>query len=304
MTKIVIIGAGIAGHSVAVNLREKNKDCLITLISEEAYLPYDRRKLIDYLKGDIKDSDLFLASEDFYKENNINFLKEKIVVSINTNKKVIHFKDSKETIDYEILVICSGKKIVLPEIPGAHKEGVFNFYSLTDLKKFTQSPITDTICVVGSDQGALDLAKTISVKYKVEVKLISLNDFDVCAVPPEVELIKSQVTEIIGEGFAQAIKLKEGKVIAVTNILFKEKLESNINFLKNTQIEILNNQIIVGQNLETNIKNIFSCGSVASYKDNTDFIKTFDDVVNESKILVDNLINQIKVKADVAAGGE
>ena len=290
MTKIVIIGSGIAGYSVAINLREKNKDCSITLISEESYLPYDRRKLIDYLASNIKEEDLFFASEDFYKENNINFLKEKIVVSINTNKRLIHFKESKETLDFDILVICSGKSIKFPDIPGVHKEGVFGFYSLTDLKKFIQSPITDTICVVGSDQSALDLAKKISEKYKVEVKLISRNDFDICAVPPDAELIKSQVTEIIGEGFAQAIKLKEGKVIAVTNILFKDELESNINFLKNTQIEILNNQIIVNQNSETNIKNIFSCGSVASYKDNMDFIKTFDDVVNESKILVENLI--------------
>jgi NAD(P)H-nitrite reductase large subunit len=100
MNRIVIIGASVAGHSTAIALREKNRTVPIILISEEPYRLYDRRRLIDYLSGAIKEEELYLCGESFYSENNINFLKEKKVTAINPKKKTVSFKEKSLSAGY------------------------------------------------------------------------------------------------------------------------------------------------------------------------------------------------------------
>ena len=87
--KIVIIGGSVAGHNAAINLRKKYQDAGITLISDEAYHFYDRRKLLDYWSGKIKEKELIFSSLDAYRLLNINFLKESKVVAVNPSRRSV-----------------------------------------------------------------------------------------------------------------------------------------------------------------------------------------------------------------------
>ena len=77
MSNIVIIGSSLSGHNIALRLRERDKDCSITLISEENYPAYDHLRLADFIRGTINEESVFLCKEDFYKDQNINFIKGK-----------------------------------------------------------------------------------------------------------------------------------------------------------------------------------------------------------------------------------
>ena len=295
MKKIVIIGASVAGHNLALNLRQKDKDFSISLISDENCLLYDKNKLIDFVSGRVKENDLFLAGADVYQNNNINFVSGKKVNVVNTDRKQVYFKE-KGSVEYDFLVIASGRRVVLPEIPGAKKDGVFVLNTLEDYKKFINSIIRETVCVVGSDERALNLAKAINAKFKVEVKLISQKPFDASLLVEGIEVVNLTVKEIIGEGCVQAVKLSDGRAIGVCAVLFLESLKSNIEFMKNTALEISADKIIVGDNFRTNIENIFACGTVCAKKDNLEIIKCTDEVINESSYLSDVLI---KLKGEI-----
>lgn len=262
MNRIVIIGASVAGHSTAVALREKDKSVPITLISDEPYRLYDRRRLADFLAGTVKEEELFLCSENFYAENNINFLKEKKVVALNLKKRTISFKE-KESVEYDFLVIASGRKVALPDIAGARKEGVVTLQTLKDFKDFSARLIVDSVCVAGADEAALNIARVISDKYKVEV-------------------INGEPSEIIGEGQVQAVRLKEGKVIGVSVVVFATGFKSNIDFLKDTPVNIENDFIVVDERMRTNIENIFACGAVCGRL-------SWDEAIRDSAIIAQNI---------------
>ncbi len=287
MKRIVIIGASIAGHTAAVNLRQKNKDYQVTLITEESYPLYDKRKLLYLFSGKIKEKDILLASEEFYQKSGINFVKEKKVTAVNTEKRTVYFKD-RDNIEYDSLVIASGKRVSFADIPGAKKTGVFGLYSLNDYKDFVNRIFREAVCLVGSDQVALGTAAAISLKNKVEVKLISRNIIDKSLLPKDVEVINCPVEEIIGEGQVQAVKLKDGKAIGISAVVFMEELRSNIDFLKDTAIAMNRDSVLVDEAMRTNVEGVFACGSVSSRQDTPEKIKRWSDAVDDSFCLVNN----------------
>ena len=278
---IVIIGASVSGHNIALRLREKNKDCQITLISEEAYPAYDHLKLADFISSLINEKDIFLCSENDYSKLGINFIKNKKVGSLNIGKKLLYFKD-KGNINYDILVIASGRSPVIPDIPGAKKEGVYRLYTLNDAKQFMERYIAHPVCIVGSNSFALKMAEAVSEKYGVEVKLLSRATFDPSSIPQNTEIINDSITEIIGEGETQAIKLLSGKALGVCAVLFMDDYKSNIEFLKDTGIQTKDDFILVDGWMRTNQDNIFACGSVVR-----------KDSVVISMMLVDHIISKL-----------
>lgn len=282
MTSIVIIGASASGHNIALRLRDKLNTGNITLISEENYPAYDHLKLADFISGIVSEKDMFLCGEDFYPKHNINFLKGKKVSILNTQKKIVYFKD-KGSINYDFLVLATGRSPVLPEVPGTRKDGVYRLYTLDDTKEFLKRYIAEPVCVVGSDVFALKIAEAVTEKYKVEVKLLSHKAFDPGSIPKNVEVSNDSIQEIIGEGEAQAVKLASGKAIAVSAVLFMDNYKSNIEFLKNAEVAVKNDLVVFDNCMQTTVKDIFACGSI-----------TGKDSVVLSMMLADNIIRQMK----------
>jgi len=280
MSNIVIIGATVSSHTIALRLSERLSNSNITLVSEEDYPAYDHLKLADFISGVASEKDMFLCGEDFYTEHKINFLKSKKASILNVQKKSVYFKD-RGSINYDFLVIATGKSPVLPDIPGVRKDGVYRLYTLDDVKGFLKRYIAEPVCIVGADVFALKIAEAVTEKYKVEVKLLSCRAFDPGLVPKNVEVINDSIQEIIGEGEAQAVKLACGKAIAISAVLFMDNYKSNIEFLKNTQVAVKDGLVIIDDYMQTTVKNIFACGSI-----------TGKDSVVVSMMLADNVIRQ------------
>jgi len=285
MNNIVIIGATASSHTIALRLRGALNTANITIISEEGYPAYDHLKLADFLSGIISEKDMFLCTEDFYAKNNINFLKGKKASVLNTQKKLVYFKD-KGSINYDFLILASGRSPALPEIPGARKEGVYRLYTLDDAKEFLKRYISGPVCIAGSDFFALKTAEAVTEKYNVEVKLLSRKVFDPESIPKNVEVANDSIQEIIGEGEVQAIKLASGKAIAICAVLFMDNYKSNIEFLKNTEVAVENDLVVFDNCMQTTVKDIFACGSI-----------TGKDSIVLSMMLADNLIRQMKGEA-------
>ena len=282
MKSVAIIGASVSSHNVALRLREKCPDCRITLISEEDCLAYDHLKLADLISGVITEEQLFLCAEGLYREQKIDFLKGKKVSGLNTQKKLIYFKE-KGNLSYDYLVIASGRSPTLPEIPGAKKKGVFRLYTLEDAREFLRHYISEPVCVAGSDAFALKVSEAIVEKYKVEVKLLTPKAFAPGSIPKNVEVIHDPLQEIIGEGEAQAVKLKSGKAISVSAVLFMDDYRPNADFLKNTDVAVKDGLVAIDGWMQTAVKDVFACGSIIG-----------KDSVVIGMILVDNIIRQMK----------
>jgi thioredoxin reductase len=126
------------------------------------------------------------------------------------------------------------------------------------------------------------MAEVITEKYGVEVKLLSRRAFDPADIPANTEIIHDSLLEVIGEGETQAVKLKSGKAFGVCAVLFMDNYKSNIDFLKNTEVQVRDDFILVNGWMCTNNEDIFACGSVVK-----------KDSIVISMMLVDNIINKL-----------
>ena len=87
----------------------------------------------------------------------------------------------------------------LPQISGARKKGVVLVSSENDLDKLKDYLIDDTVCVEGPVPAAFKLAKFISEKYNVAVKVTAAGQ-PAFELPGQVQAIASPLQEIVGEG--------------------------------------------------------------------------------------------------------
>ena len=286
---IVIIGGSVAGHNAAINLRKKYPDAGVTLITEELYPFYDRRKLLDYWQDLVKEKEILQLAPDFYSQQKINFLKDSKVISVNPSRRSVSYKagEKRASLGYDFLVIASGCKTALPEGVGVNKTGVFRFDGLADFKELKSTLMQDAVCLIGTNNLTRRIIDCITSK-KVEVKLVTQQPLE--NLPETVEVINSQIVEIIGDSGVQAVKLKEGKIIGVSWVGVMSAPVPNIDFLENTEIEKNGLAIAVDEFMRTNLCDIFACGSVCLRQGESPRVKSWDDSLAEGLRAAEHLL--------------
>lgn len=287
--KIVVIGGSTAGHNACVRLRQKYPDAGITLLSEEKFPFYDRRKLLDFWAGRIREKELYLNNPDFYPQNRIDYLKECKAVSVNPSRRTVSYKcgEKRTSVEYDFLVIASGARIQPPEIEGINKSGVFRFEGLDDFKELKDTVMSDAVAIIGINHLTAKIIDSVIAK-NIEVKLISALIPE--NLPAQVEAIDSEVTELIGDSGVQAIKLKEGKIIGVSWVGVMSDLLPNADFLKDSGIEMQGRAIAVDELMRTSFPDIFACGSVCLRRGEDPRIKTWEESRDEGIAVAENLL--------------
>jgi NAD(P)H-nitrite reductase large subunit len=295
MSKIVIIGNSASGFSAVQALSAYSRVHEITVISQEEFLPYNKTLFFDFLDGKIKEKELFLCGEDYYEKNNISFMRSSSVNRIEPSRQRVSLKDNTR-IGYDYLIIASGQKVSLPDIPGKTKNGVFAVYNLTQLKEIKERlSIIDAVCIAGAPERCRQFYESIIKKDK-HVKVVSRPRPEGLALAEKAEWIdSSDLVEIIGEGAElKAYKLGNGKAIEASLILFVGPLVPSSEFLKDSSIRALDNYIIVDELMHTNFENIFACGSVCSLESALGAQKSWDEACNEGVIVAKNLIASLE----------
>ncbi|MBV9740546.1 MAG: FAD-dependent oxidoreductase [Hyphomicrobiales bacterium] len=129
---VVIVGAGQAGLQLAMSLREEGFAGNVTLIGDEADLPYQRPPLSKaYLKGDAGIDNLRLRPEAFFDQNRVTLRRGERVARVERAARRAIFA-SGETLPYDHLVLATGARNRRLDIEGAELKGVFQLRSRLD----------------------------------------------------------------------------------------------------------------------------------------------------------------------------
>lgn len=203
------------------------KKCEVTIVTQNAFLPYSRDKLLEYTTDKIKEKELYFANEDFYKSNQVQIIRDKQLNRIDERKKKVFLKDG-PVLDYDQVFNFSLPKVNLPEIAGKHKKGVFLFSNLESAKEIKQRmAISDVACIIGTSQKIKTIAAHL-LERKREVKIMTLEDPQIEAHDNLEWIHDENPLEFIGDGELQAIKLNSKKVIAVDiAIFFQDNLKTD-----------------------------------------------------------------------------
>ena len=128
----IIIGASHAAAQLVLSLRQEGWQGKITVIGDEASLPYQHPPLSKtFLRGDKAANEIFIRPQAFYEKHNIDFILETRVESIHPASKSI-ILSSGEILKYDKLALCTGSRVRQLTLPGVELNGVHYLRTLRD----------------------------------------------------------------------------------------------------------------------------------------------------------------------------
>ncbi len=131
---IVVVGAGHAAIQLAASLRQGRYEGGITLINDEAGLPYQRPPLSKaYLGGHMDDAALALRPASFYSAQNVGLIEHDAAVLIDRARRSVRLA-SGATVPYGHLVLATGAANRPLPVPGAALAGVVGLRNLAETK--------------------------------------------------------------------------------------------------------------------------------------------------------------------------
>lgn len=155
--KYVIIGTGAAGITAADEIRKRDKDGEIVMITTDSQV-HSRCMLHKYLSHERTAKQLDFTEEDFFAKRNITVVYER-AESVNAGAKTVRLASGKE-ISYDRLLISTGAQSFIPPVGDLRKAGnVSGLRDLTDAQKIdAMTENVENILVIGSGLVGLDAA--------------------------------------------------------------------------------------------------------------------------------------------------
>ena len=278
--KYVVIGASAAGINAARQLRERDEDAEITLISKDNYV-YSRCILHYYMEGlrDLKR--LEFMEDNFWKAFNIKWVRGVAATGLNVEEKKVILEDNRE-VEYDKLLIATGSHTFFPPIP--HLKTARNsigFRNLDDCE-FIMEQAKREDCkhivimgagLVGIDviTGLLEYGKDLSL-VEMQDRMLSIQLDKRAASTYEKAFDKHGVKQYYGKGvkelfvdennFIKEIQLTTGEFIPCDLLVCCAGVRANVEFLKDTSVECDKFGLVIDAKGRTNIKDIYGAGDV------------------------------------------
>ena len=282
ITRYLIIGGGIAGTTSAETIRQNDKKNGIMMISDEPYRFYSRIMLSKpaFFLGKIPFDKIWLRTEEWYRENNIELLAGKKAIKLDSRNKIVFLDDGKE-INYEKLLLAVGGYSRELEIIGSGKKGVLYLRNLNDAKTIMEAVKTaKKAVIIGGGFVGFEMCEMMRMAG-VEVDLIIRENFFWEGVLDEagseivenalrkngIKIIReSEVKEITGEEKVDGVMLKSGERISADIALVSIGVFCPYNWVKDAGIKV-GRGILANEYLETNIQDIWTAGDAAEFMD-------------------------------------
>lgn len=182
MEKIIIIGGVAAGATAAAKARRLSPDAQITILEAGADISFANCGLPYYIGGDIKNrSKLILQSPESFKEQyDTDVHLYTTATSIDRENRIVHTEDTltghKKTFEYTKLILAQGGKPIVPPLPGAGQDHVFQLWTLDDMDTidaYITNEKPETAVVVGGGFIGLEMTEALA-KRGMKVSVVEM----------------------------------------------------------------------------------------------------------------------------------
>jgi nitrite reductase (NADH) large subunit len=276
--RIMVIGAGPAGATVAETVRQYDKEAEIELFSSEPFPPYAPPAIVDYfLTG--QETHLWKGN-DFPQRLGLGWHPRRSVAQVRPDSKEVVTEDGL-TFGYDKLVIASGSRLYAP-IEGADKPGIYNLKSLSaaeELLKRVKAKMARSALIVGAGFIGVEIALLLSEMGLEVVQMEALDRVMPRMLDPETAEIalgilqqrgvdvrlNTKAMAFLGEDRAQAVELESGETVLADLIIAATGVKPNIEFLGGSGVET-DWGVKVDDYLQTSIADIYAAGDVAETK--------------------------------------
>lgn len=273
--KYVIIGASSAGLATAESIRKYDREGDVTVLTEEAYLPYSRPSISYYLKGKVKESDMPLRKSNYYKQKNINVVTDSKVTAVDTDKKLV--KVGRKAYPYDKLCFATGSVPFVPPMDNVKgKDNALTFLDLKAAKEIKAMANSDTRAVVigagliglKAAEGLVKICKSVDVVELAPKVLPSILD-DTAAKQVKKHLENNGIKIHLGNTVEKAVSkgkqitsvvLKDGKKLPCDLLVVAVGVRPKTDLAESTGLEVNRGIITDTQTMETSVKDIYAAG--------------------------------------------
>ncbi|GAA6208969.1 FAD-dependent oxidoreductase [Cognatishimia sp. WU-CL00825] len=310
MSHILVIGAGQAGSSLVVKLRNSGFDGDITLIGAETAPPYQRPPLSKkYLLGEMDLERLYLRPENFYAEQNITLRLGTAVSAIDPDAQTVAL--GQETLSYDELVLTTGSAPRrLPASIGGALNGVFTVRDLADVD--AMSPYFQPgkrLLIVGGGYIGLEAA-AVATKKGLDVTLVEMSEriLQRVAAPETSDYFRALhsaqgvtiregtgLSRLTGDTHVTGAELSDGSALETDFVIVGVGITPETKLAEKAGV-VLDNGIKTDAQGRTNKPHIWAAGDCASfpYRGKRIRLESVPNAIDQAEVVAENLLGAAK----------
>ena len=279
--RIVIVGAGAAGLTLASNIRKNDKNTELMVFTENEEIAYSPCAIPLVLGGKIASFDeIIMHDVNYYSEKNIEIhLSTKVCNIDSTRKNITYEKNSKrDTVDYDKLVLATGTEVISPDYDIEDMTNIFSLSNINDGRIIEESVKNKkSITFISNLSIGIESAYELSSKgydvrfleespsllplfldHEMSEKLVELNS----GVTFETNV---KVTSITQENDKKVIHYNDKSIVTDMVILPSYKIPSTY-LAKKAGCELGNFAVKVNEYLETSVMDVYAIGDCIEVK--------------------------------------
>ncbi|WP_297197467.1 NADH:flavorubredoxin reductase NorW [uncultured Pluralibacter sp.] len=271
---IVIIGAGFAARQLVKNIRRLDAAVPLTLIAADSMDEYSKPELSHVISRNQQANDLTLqTAEAFAEQYDLNLFPRTWIAEIDSAAKVVKSADRRW--QYDSLVLATGARTALPEVPG--RDLLLTLNSQQEYR-VAQQPLRDArrVLIVGGGLIGCELAMDFQRAGKIVSVVDSGASLLSSLMPPEASarlqhrLVQSGVRLMLNarlgsveqqDGGVRAT-LDDGREIVADVALAATGLRPETALARPAGAAV-NGGIVVDHQLQTSVPGIFALGDCA-----------------------------------------
>ena len=277
-SRIVIIGASLAGASAAIALRDQEYEGELTLIGEENQLPYERPPLSKALLLGERDEPDWVGDESTYADKAIDLRLGTTATRIDRSRKVV--VASRTEYPYDKLLIATGSAPRRLDVHGSELDGLLTLRTLEESlalrERFTDGA---NVVIVGAGWIGCEAAAAAR-QHGANVTILEPRSQPLLGVVGEqigatfaalhrdhgVDLrLGVGVKGFAGEGTASSVLVKGGHSIPADTILIGVGAAPNIALADAAGLTLAEGGIAVDATLRSSDPDIYAAGDVAAH---------------------------------------
>lgn len=275
----IIIGASHAAAQLLFSLRQEGWQGKITVIGDEASLPYQHPPLSKtFLRGDKAANEIFIRPQAFYEKHNIDFKLETRVESIHPASNSI-ILSSGEILKYDKLALCTGSRPRQITLPGSELSGVHYLRTLRDGEgiKSDMASAKEAVIVGGGYIGLETAASLTTLGIKVTVVEMASRVLARVTAPVMAEfytrmhqeegvVIKTGVTvsTFEGKGKIERVICSDGSHLKTDLVVIGVGIIPNVELAEVAGLDV-DNGILVDEFARTNDPDIVAAGDCTNH---------------------------------------